>query len=78
MVVGDDHGDIAFQFGVLMTVELINGRIIDFEVSFSEIICQKVTAKLIERTILLRLTNGLEVVMTVPCCIFMNDDDHIR
>ncbi len=38
-------------------------------------ICRKDTAKLIERTILPRLTNGLEVVKLIPLCISVNTDD---
>jgi hypothetical protein len=30
--VGGDHGDTAFQFGALISVELNDARIIDFEV----------------------------------------------
>jgi hypothetical protein len=74
VVVGGDPGDISFQFGALLSVELIDGRIIDFEVSVCEVICQKNTAKLIERTILPQQTNGLEVVKTIPLCISANDD----
>ncbi len=40
-----------------------------------EVICRKDTAKLIELTILPRLTNGLEVVKLIPLCISMNRYD---
>jgi hypothetical protein len=40
-----------------------------------EVICRKDTAKSIERTILPRLTNGLEVVKLIPLCISVNTDD---
>jgi len=41
-------------------------RIIGFEVSVCELICRKETEKLIEQTILPRLSNGLKVVVTMP------------
>ncbi len=77
VVVGDDHGDIAFEFGVSLSVELIDRRIIDFEVSVCKVICQKDTATLIECTILMQLTNGLEVVKTIRLCILTKDDGNI-
>jgi hypothetical protein len=64
VVVGRDHGDTAFQFGVSVSVDLIGDRIIDFEVTVCESICRKDTGKLIKRTILTRLTKGLEIVAT--------------
>jgi hypothetical protein len=60
VVVGGDHGDTAFQFGASVSVDLIDDRIIEFEVSVCELICHKDTGKLIESTILTRLTQGLE------------------
>jgi hypothetical protein len=54
---------------------MIDGKIIDFEISACKVICRKDTAKLIERTILPRLTNGLEVVKLIPLCISVNTDD---
>ncbi len=62
MVVGGDHGDIAFQFGVSVSVNLTNDQIIDFEVSVCELICWKDTRNLIESTILPQLTMGLKIV----------------
>jgi hypothetical protein len=63
-VVGGDHGNTAFQFGAKVSVHLRDNRIIHFEVMVCELICRKDTAKLIESTILQRLTNGLEIVAT--------------
>ena len=65
-VVGDDHGDTAFQFGAFVSVKLCDGNIIEFEVSACKLICRKDTATLIESTILPRLTAGLLVVATYP------------
>ena len=65
-VVGGDHGDTAFQFGASVSVKLCDGNIIEFKVSACELICRKDTAKLIESTILPRLTAGLLVVATYP------------
>ena len=64
VVVGGDHGDTAFQFGASVSVDLIGDRIIEFEVTVCELICRKDTGKLIERTILTRLTKGLEIIVT--------------
>jgi len=74
VVVGGDHGDTAFQFGASISVELNDARIIDFEVSVCELIRRKDTGKLIEQTILPRLTNGLEVVATLP--LHIETDEH--
>ena len=49
---GGDHGDVAFQFGAAVLLEISDGRTMDFEVSLVELICRKDTAKLIEATIL--------------------------
>jgi hypothetical protein len=32
VVVGGDHGDVAFQFGASITVEMIDGQIIEFKI----------------------------------------------
>jgi hypothetical protein len=45
VIVGGDHGNTAFQFGVSVSVDLIGIRIIDFEVSVCELICCKDTEK---------------------------------
>ena len=78
VVAGGDHGDVAFQFGALVSVEMTDARKIEFEVSVCEVICRKDTAKLIEDTILPRLTNGLEVVKTVPLSILRDKHDNIK
>ena len=74
MVVGGDHRDTAFQFGASVSVDLIGDRIIDFEVSVCELICCKDTGKLIERTILPRLTKCLDIVATWHLHMELNDD----
>ncbi len=78
IVAGGDHRDIAFQFGASVSVELVDGGNIDFEVSVCEVICQKDTAKLIESTILTGLTNGLEVISTMPFHIHMDELGNIQ
>jgi hypothetical protein len=75
VVVGGDHGDVAFQFGTSITVEMIDGQIIEFKISVCKVICRKDTAKLIEHTILPWLTNVLEVVKLISLCISVNTDD---
>jgi hypothetical protein len=69
-----DHGDTAFQFGASISVELNDAQIIDFEVSVCELICRKDTGKLIDQTILPQLTNGLQVVATMP--LHIETDEH--
>ena len=64
VVVGGDHGDTAFQFGASVSVKLSNNHIMDFEVSICELICRKDTGRLLEETILQRLTSGLEIIST--------------
>jgi hypothetical protein len=75
VVVGGDHGDTAFQFGVSISVHLTGNRIIDIEVSVCELICHKDTGKLIKSTILTRLTKGLEIIATWHLHIEMNNDE---
>ena len=77
IVVGGDHGDVAFQFGASVTVGMINKQKIEFEVSVCEVICRKDTAKLIELTILPELTKGLKVVTLTPLCICVNPDGEL-
>jgi hypothetical protein len=50
------------------------GRRIDFKILVCELICQKDTGSLIEQTILKRLTNGLEVIATIPLRIYLDDN----
>jgi hypothetical protein len=79
IVAGGDHGDTAFQFGALVSVELVEGvGNIDFEVSVCKVICQKDTAKLIESTILTQLTNGLEMISTMPLHIHTDELGNIQ
>jgi hypothetical protein len=74
VVVGGDHGDTAFQFGASVSVDLTDERIIEFEVSVCELICPKDTGKLIESTILTRLTQGLKIMATWDLTIEVNDE----
>ncbi len=54
---------MTFQFGASVSVDLRDDTTqINFKVSVCELICRKDTAKLIEKTILPRLTDGLKVV----------------
>jgi hypothetical protein len=77
VVAGGDHGDTAFQFGASVSVELANGRTIDFEVSTCELICRKDTGRLLEETILQRLTSGLEIISTFQLHLFINDESSV-
>jgi hypothetical protein len=45
--------------------ELTGGRTIDIEVSTCELICCKDTGRLLEETVLQRLTSGLEIISTL-------------
>ena len=51
IIIGGDHGAVAFQFGVSITVEIIDKQKIEFKVSVCKVICKKDMAKLIELTI---------------------------
>jgi hypothetical protein len=64
MVVGGDHGNTIFQFGALVLVELADNCNINFEVSVCKLICRKDTGRLLEETILVRLSSGLEIIAT--------------
>jgi hypothetical protein len=57
--------------------ELSDGKIIDFEVSACELICQKDMGKLIESTMLPTLTSGLMVVATTPLHIHKDNQGNI-
>jgi hypothetical protein len=65
VVAGCDHGDLTFQFGASVHIEISDGSTIYFEVIILELICRKDTAKLIEATILPGLTSGLKKVATL-------------
>ena len=49
-VVGGDHGDTAFQFGVAITAEMHDRRKIYFEVTTVKLICRKDMSKPLEAT----------------------------
>ena len=70
MVVGGDHGDTAFQFGASVLVELTDDSKINFELFVCELICRKDTGRLLEETILERLTSGLEIIATFELHLF--------
>ncbi len=55
-VVGGDHGDTPFQFGVAVTAKLRCGNELSYELLSSELICRKDTAALIKATNLPRPT----------------------
>lgn len=69
-----DHGDTAFQFGAAVTATLVRGEHLYFEVTTCELICRKDTVALLERTILPKLTTGLNVVTTQPLHIYLTDN----
>ena len=51
-MIGGNHGDTAFQFGAVISVELVDGgEIIPFEISACKLICRKDTVTLLENTI---------------------------
>ncbi len=64
MVVGGDHGNTAFQFGALVLIKLADNPNINFKVLVCKIICHKDTGRLLEETILVRLSSGLEIIAT--------------
>ncbi len=78
VIVGGDHGNMAFQFGTALSVTLIDDQVIDFEVSVCELTCRKDTGKLIESTILQTLTRGMDIVATRHLHIEINDQEQIE
>jgi hypothetical protein len=70
MVVGGDHGDTAFQFGASVLVKLADNHNINFKVLVCKLICRKDTGRLLEETILERLTSGLENIATFELHLF--------
>jgi hypothetical protein len=74
VVAGGDHGDVAFQFGASVHVEMSEGNRIHFKVSLIELICRKDTSELIEETILDELTAGLKKVATLG--LHIHRDEH--
>jgi hypothetical protein len=77
MIVGGDHGDTAFQFGALVLIELDNEHHLDFEVMSCELICCKGSGRLLEDTILERLTQGLKIISTYELHLSMNEQNSI-
>jgi hypothetical protein len=75
VVAGGDHGDVAFQFGASVHIEISDGSTIHLEVSVLELICRKDTAKLIEATIMPGLTSGLKKVATMSLHIHHEEQD---
>jgi hypothetical protein len=73
VVVGGDHGNTAFQFGMSVLVAIAKNCIIDFKVSVCKLICHKDTGCLLEETILPRLSAGLEIISTFELHIFRDD-----
>jgi hypothetical protein len=75
VVAGGDHGDVDFQFGASVHIEISDGSTIHFEVSVLDLICRKDTAKLIEATILPGLPSGLKKVATMSLLIHHEEKD---
>jgi hypothetical protein len=73
---GGDHGYTAFQFGAAITAEMHDdGRKIYFEFTTVEIICRKDTSKLLEATILPRLTTGLKIISSPSLHLYFNSNN---
>ncbi len=77
VVAGGDHGDMAFQFGLSVLVDLADGCTINFEVLTCELIRRKDTGHLLEETILQRLTNGLEIISTFQLHLFIDNESGV-
>jgi hypothetical protein len=77
MIIGGNHCDTAIQFGALVLIDLDNERNHDFEVIVCEVICHKVSGRLLEETILERLTQGLEIIFTFELHLFINKQKSI-
>ena len=74
-VVRGDHGNTAFQIGAAITAEMHDGRKIYFEVTTVKLICRKDTSKLLEATILPRLTTGLKIINTPSLHLYFNSNN---
>ncbi len=68
-----DHGNTAFQFGASVLVEQTDGNTINFEVSTCKLMCRKDTGRLLEETILQRLTSSPEIISTFQLHLFIDD-----
>jgi hypothetical protein len=68
-------GDTAFQFGAAITAEMHDGGKIYFEVTTVKLICRNDSSKLVEATILPRLTIGLKIISTQPLHLYFNSKD---
>ena len=77
MIVGSGHGDTAFQFGTLVLIELKDGCHLDFKVMVCELICHKDSERLLEETILERLTQGLDIISTFELHLFIDEQNSI-
>jgi hypothetical protein len=70
-VVGEDHGDTAFQFGVSVSADFNNGECLYFEFTTCELICKQDTVALLAKTILPHLTHGLNIMCMYPLHIYL-------
>jgi hypothetical protein len=75
VVVGEDHGNTAFQFGAAITAEMHDGGKIYFEFTTVELIYRKGASKLLEGTILPLLTTGLKIISTQPLHLYFNSNE---
>ncbi len=73
VVIGGDQSNTAFQFDMSVLVEIANNCIINFKVVVHELICRKNTERLLEETILPRLTARLEIISTFQLQIFRDN-----
>jgi hypothetical protein len=74
-VMGEDHGNMAFQFGAAITAKLQDGEQLYFKFCCYKIVCRKDMSALLEKTILPRLTTGLEVISTQALYLHFNAED---
>ncbi len=77
-VIRGDHGDMAFQFGAVITAELQDGEQLHFKVCCCKLVCSRNdTSAQLETTILPRLTIELEVISMQALYLYSNADDQI-
>ncbi|KAL7530344.1 hypothetical protein ACHAXR_003439, partial [Thalassiosira sp. AJA248-18] len=76
---GGDHGGDAFQFGSKVAVHFHNDtKPIIFEISVGEVICRTDSSELLEKTLVPKLTPGLEKIAKTKLWIYLDADNLIK
>lgn len=76
-VIGGDHGNTAFQFSAAIKAILESGEEVYCEILACELICRTDSSELLERTILPRLSKGLEIMAMTNLHIYSTDENSL-